>query len=337
MSLEALWSIVGAIGSIIIGLGSGIAMTEATPNEFKFARCCFWASALMLGLTTIYWSMKTDASLPIRIFFACIVGCSIFVLFPEAIRWVKAKEAKVRSSKDATGQVSEKRLEGMPGTPSIGTLKQAGGGTNIGINNGTVIIVAKDDPKNPSSSAPTPSAQHPPELGMQGILFPYDYFPGEKIAGILWKKGYSKVSVIVSNPTGDTYSDLDLTLNTDLGIIGTGIRSDLNIVKIVPIKILDAPTILEKGVDGATVAIDSDDEGSPDDILIVSQYRMRCEKFAQHSAIEIILAVVRPTNDETAPEVFSSIRVDPKMVHIVATFSLNNKQWKAEKTLPLGK
>jgi hypothetical protein len=88
--IEIAWTVVSVV--VAIGIGLGYTAGGMTPPDSKFARICFWGSAMVLGGMDIVWSVTTDRSLTWRIVIGALIGATIFVLLPEGLRFVKRRE-----------------------------------------------------------------------------------------------------------------------------------------------------------------------------------------------------------------------------------------------------
>ena len=89
--MEILWTIVGVVVSVLVGIGVAMALSNASSSEFLFAKACFYLSAVILGSSTLWWELKTESPFFWRLVIGCAVGGLIFVLLPVSIHWVNER------------------------------------------------------------------------------------------------------------------------------------------------------------------------------------------------------------------------------------------------------
>jgi hypothetical protein len=103
--LPDIWT---AGGLVLALIGIGAAMTSVPgPShwEFRVARICFGAAALLFLVKTAMWG--AEELTPIRIILVALAGAAISVGFAFGIQWVNSKQAALTtSSPDRTAQPS---------------------------------------------------------------------------------------------------------------------------------------------------------------------------------------------------------------------------------------
>ena len=85
-----IWTIVGVLVSLFVSVG--ISVLGYTPPEFRLARACFWASAILLGLTDIAWHVQTNWTLFQQLLVAGSVWVGILIGLPIGLRWIEQRE-----------------------------------------------------------------------------------------------------------------------------------------------------------------------------------------------------------------------------------------------------
>ena len=75
-------------------------MSDATHGEFHFARGCFALSALLLAGWTLYWLLRTDASISHRVIVGMVIGAVVLAGFPESLRWVASRERRIAAKQE---------------------------------------------------------------------------------------------------------------------------------------------------------------------------------------------------------------------------------------------
>ncbi|MGH7182628.1 MAG: hypothetical protein ACREJN_11710 [Nitrospiraceae bacterium] len=115
-----------------------------------------------------------------------------------------------------------------------------------------------------------------------------EHQPGTSIAGIPWRPEFTKLEVIIRNPTTSNYSDLDLI-----------IRPDMAVAKIAQLTDIQGLSLEDKyGVKTTIVQGEVQGQGHRQtEIPLVlhatnAGYRVRCEKLPGKTGIRLILAVV---------------------------------------------
>jgi hypothetical protein len=91
-----LWTVIGVLVSVLVSVG--VSVLGYAPPEFKLARACFWASAILLGFTDVVWHLQTDWSLIGQLCVALPVWTGTLVGLPIGLRWIKRREAVYVSS-----------------------------------------------------------------------------------------------------------------------------------------------------------------------------------------------------------------------------------------------
>jgi hypothetical protein len=122
-----------------------------------------------------------------------------------------------------------------------------------------------------------------------------DYPAGTNILGITWKKEYYPVEVIIGNDTDHEYSNFDSYIRTNNTYMDhPGMKVGINQCTATP----ENPhvgffglTFSYKDSKGATISIPLSEN---DDHKLSSFYRVRCDKIAAHSTIEVLLPVIGP-------------------------------------------
>ncbi len=93
--LEIAWTVIGILVPILIG--AGLSVVGYPAPEFRTARACFWASALLLGGMDIVWSIKTPHSYSWRAIVGGLVWAAILLFLPVGLKWIREKEIAVSS------------------------------------------------------------------------------------------------------------------------------------------------------------------------------------------------------------------------------------------------
>lgn len=88
--MEIIWSVVGALAALLVGLGVGF--LGLTPPEYSFSRFCFYISAFIMGATDFLWSIQSDWAWWKRLLTDLPIGVGVFIILPLGIRWVNRKE-----------------------------------------------------------------------------------------------------------------------------------------------------------------------------------------------------------------------------------------------------
>jgi hypothetical protein len=95
-AMGLLWTVVGILVSVFVS--GGVSVLGYNPPEFKLARACFWASALLLGVTDAAWHLQTDWSLTGRLCVAVPLWAGVLIGLPTGLRWIERREAVYVSS-----------------------------------------------------------------------------------------------------------------------------------------------------------------------------------------------------------------------------------------------
>jgi hypothetical protein len=82
--------------TLLLGLGTTLAMDAKTKGEFRFAVGCFIFSAVMVGSTITIWGMTTQEGALKRIIISGCLFALFGVLLVEAIRWTHGRHARAR-------------------------------------------------------------------------------------------------------------------------------------------------------------------------------------------------------------------------------------------------
>ena len=124
-------------------------------------------------------------------------------------------------------------------------------------------------------------------IDIRAIVDKGNYPQGTDVAGIKWNPFYSDVRLLLSNPTGHDYSDIDLAVATDEQIVQVGQVTDIPNVSFFPQT--SPPVITLGGADGQDLPV-IPIKGTMQSCPI---YRIRIEKLPRHSTIQIAVATVR--------------------------------------------
>lgn len=134
------------------------------------------------------------------------------------------------------------------------------------------------------------------------ITTPQGNFPeGEDIQGIQWKASYWPVQIRISNDTDLNYDGFDSYVRTNLDIAHVAIRGYINqcVASVEnPYFEVAFPTNAVKDPSGKTTVVPL---FQPQDQQTISTfYRIRCDKIAPHSSIDVIVAVASATPPDWA-------------------------------------
>ncbi len=127
---------------------------------------------------------------------------------------------------------------------------------------------------------------------------PGNYPKGQQIFGIEWMEGYSPVNVTASNNTDIVYENFDSYFRTDgVWIARAGVNGGINQCVATPENTLGEITQASFSIPDKKLSIPlfQSDKQFP-----ASIYRVRCDKLAPHSHIEILLAINNPKTPEWA-------------------------------------
>jgi hypothetical protein len=76
----------------ILAVGIGLSMVGL--KEFKNARICFWAAAIIFSIGSVGWQLTTPAPLLARVTYGIIATFLVGILFPRTLIWVNRREAE---------------------------------------------------------------------------------------------------------------------------------------------------------------------------------------------------------------------------------------------------
>ena len=120
-------------------------------------------------------------------------------------------------------------------------------------------------------------------LSMQAIITDGDYQPGTNINGIIWKKGFAELRLMLFNPSHNDYHDVDLSLQPVEPI--AAIKQGTNLSGVVFLDRLRFSARMVAHVSGKNTAlpfiIAATDAG----------YTMHCSDFPAQTSIEIVMAL----------------------------------------------
>jgi hypothetical protein len=123
------------------------------------------------------------------------------------------------------------------------------------------------------------------------------YGDGTNMYGISWKKGMSDQRVVVENPTGHDYQNLDVYVSTDALIREVGQKTGIPGVSFIK---QESPIANIHFTGNDTTGNKTESEGT---LGGVGTIRMLCDKLPNHSTIEIVMAIGRQS-----PEVTSNLK-----------------------------
>lgn len=166
----------------------------------------------------------------------------------------------------------------------------------------------------------------PYNLNLQAFIPGVDYPPGRLVHGIMWKSGYSHLQLVVTNPTEEIYTDVDLVIAPEKPIIRATVRSEFASCRIgldgaPPIAPLAVGTSISGKVFGMPV------EDSDLNVTLGPPYRLVCDKIPGGAQIVLEIATVQPTGDPMSENMWSQERRDPMFVDIHSSFVVNGKKY----------
>lgn len=121
---------------------------------------------------------------------------------------------------------------------------------------------------------------------------PGNYNEGTNALGVLWKVGYDPVNIIVFNNTSSEYEGFDSYVRTSLQIAEVGVRGYINQCIATaenPFVTIGSASLSYNNAKGGTLSIPLFQGPQP---IVSTFYRIRCDKLASNSKIDIVLAVV---------------------------------------------
>jgi len=119
-----------------------------------------------------------------------------------------------------------------------------------------------------------------------------NYEPSFEIGGILWTDSFSDLRVSATNPTDDSYTDVDIFVRTDLEIAQVGF---LDIIKQCASAPTEMPFKMTLGIEDKTgKSFDVPVLPKLNMITITNIYRIHCDKLSPKSGFEAIIAIVSP-------------------------------------------
>ena len=123
--MQIIWSIVGVVVPVLIGLG--YSSVGFTPPEFRFARFCFWISAVLLALTDIFWHLQTDWKWYLQLMVATPIWALVLFALPSGLRWSRRREKHAAPSvRDDSRKLygADNRLVDLSSYPTGRTTKR---------------------------------------------------------------------------------------------------------------------------------------------------------------------------------------------------------------------
>jgi hypothetical protein len=174
-------------------------------------------------------------------------------------------------------------------------------------------------------------AFYPNKLAANALSYEGQYKDGESIYGITWAQNFSDLRIILSNPTGTDFENLDFVINVDVSII-----RDEKEITAVPITFLPNRSAIHIDVKNPKTGQTSETEQPFDG---ANELRIRCEKFPKNSDIVLILATSYPTPEmeralrtgkipKVAPEMFFNwVRKRVPHLRITGEYSRLNRPY----------
>lgn len=110
------WGLSLTVLGILIAVGIGV--LALTPVDFAIARGCTWASAALLAGTFFMWQLRDQPTILARIIVGTVIGVTIFVGIPEALRWIRSREpaASMQSTNALVSPQAHTRINSSPVT-----------------------------------------------------------------------------------------------------------------------------------------------------------------------------------------------------------------------------
>jgi hypothetical protein len=147
---------------------------------------------------------------------------------------------------------------------------------------------------------------------------PGGYIQGSKAYGIIWNDSYSEGRIIISNQSAYDYSNIDLTIRSDLSIAAISISGDF----------LSCNWGVEGLPDFYVRVIDNKGEGNlkPDTVPnvqpIAPNRRVRCDKIPSHGdlTIELALLSLNSVINGQWPKQLTSSRRDPRWISLQGSY-----------------
>ena len=135
----------------------------------------------------------------------------------------------------------------------------------------------------------------PAPLAFTVINPPNNYPVGTTVLGVLWKPEYHPVRVIIANETGHEYINFDAYIGTNNMFMtqpgqSTGINQCL-ITPELPDLALSGLTMSVRDPKGLEISIPLPEDNAS---KFSKTYRIRCDKIAPRSGIEVLLPVIGP-------------------------------------------
>ena len=137
-------------------------------------------------------------------------------------------------------------------------------------------------------------------------LVPNSYPVGTKIAGVSWADNLTAMQTYISNETDNDYSNIDISIRTDLTILGLDAKSPFSSCTVKmdgPIKAAELYGVDENGKN-ITIPVPMNEPGS-----MGSVFRIRCDKLVAGREIELTTALAAVSLRNTEP--VSPIKTKP--------------------------
>lgn len=159
-------------------------------------------------------------------------------------------------------------------------------------------------------------------IGIHAVMSGVDYSEGAVVGGISWKNGYSHVQIIISNPTNQNYTDLDVLITPEKPIIKAAAHAEFSECRIGPL--FKPPPVLVVGQTTSGKQIGMPAEDTDENVLIGPPYRLVCNKLLGNAQIIIDLATVEPIHDVMSRHMWAQERHDPSFVDVQSSFTVAN-------------
>jgi hypothetical protein len=112
--------LVGVVFTVCVGIGVGVgAMGDAGTVEFSVARAAFVLAALAVAGAFFYWLSEGGKENRAIFFLGLAAGVWVFVGLPFQMKWLEAREAKIKALETAAQSHKESPPETAPKLPDV--------------------------------------------------------------------------------------------------------------------------------------------------------------------------------------------------------------------------
>jgi len=243
------------------------------------------------------WQIQTERSVFVRLIVGILLWSLIGAGLPEALRWVKRRQAIGVDAGNLNGHSVDQPLS--PVLPAHLTPPSS------------VIPSAHVSPKKPSTHSPDPPAQPVVVLTFHALYVAVRNMP-ERARVPTWNDApwdeddYADVRLTITNALDLPLQSLDLDISVTEGDPKTGIAGIAQLTNVSGVEFsktpFQTPTLRVRGDDGKSYNIPTDIGGFLNQHRVVSHYGMFCPRLGRNGIIGLILATIHVGDHNRPPD-----------------------------------